>query len=481
MLFWYHFDNKVTLKGKVCMKRTRVVMVVVALVGSFTNGFSQTQLSLTLQQSMEQALAHNPELAVAENEFSKSRAGVWQAWSTILPKLDGYASLQHSWEIQTSRIPNFLKPMLAPLGQTIPGVDKMPDFVDIAFGLENTLRYGATITQPIFLGGAGIAGIRLANAAERASDHSRQAGRQALIFDVASAFYSVLFAQELVRVQENALAQAQANLEVVSKKFDVGMASPLDKMRAQVDLANIEPELINARNGLQSALSNLRIVLGVDRTTTIEVRGGFQYEPDDLSAETLDELQVLAIEHRHEVAMAHEQKEIADYNITIARSNYFPRVIFQTDLSYLGMRDDLKFGRPDFSKGITSSFTLQIPIFSGFEYSKQAEKAELDFNSATENERQMLNAINAEVEIARNRFREAEEKYRSAMKTVELGTEALRLANVMYEEGANTQLDVLTSQLALTRAQVNHANAIFEYQIARYQLRKAIGTLNGVL
>ena len=211
------------------------------------------------------------------------------------------------------------------------------------------------------------------------------------------------------------------------------------------------------------------------------MRGGFQYEPDDLSAETLDELQVLAIEHRHEVAMAHEQKEIADYNITIARSNYFPRVIFQTDLSYLGMRDDLKFGRPDFSKGITSSFTLQIPIFSGFEYSKQAEKAELDFNSATENERQMLNAINAEVEIARNRFREAEEKYRSAMKTVELGTEALRLANVMYEEGANTQLDVLTSQLALTRAQVNHANAIFEYQIARYQLRKAIGTLNGVL
>ena len=463
------------------MKRMRAVKTAGVLLFICSGGLSQTQLSLTLQQSVEQALAHNPELAVAENEFSKSQAGVWQAWSTILPKLDGYASLQHSWEIQTSRIPNFLKPMLAPLGQTIPGVDQMPDFVDIAFGLENTMRYGATVTQPLFLGGAGVAGIRLANAAERASDHSLQARRQSLIYDVASAFYSVLLAQELVRVQENAQAQAQANLEVVSKKFDVGMASPLDRMRAQVDLANIEPEVINARNSLKSSLSNLRIVLGVDRNTDIDVLGGFQYEPDDVSTQRLDELQAAAVEHRHEIAMVREQRNIADYNITIARSNYFPRIIFQTDLSYLGMRDDLKFSRTDFSKGITSSFTLQIPIFAGFEYSKQTEKAELDFNSAMENERQLLNSINAEVEIALNRFHEAEEKYRSAVKTVELGTEALRLANVMYEEGANTQLDVLTSQLALTRAQVNHANAIFEYQITRYQLRKAIGLLTGVL
>lgn len=460
---------------------TIMVPLVIILFGFSIQGVGQEELSLTLQQSVEQALAHNPELAVAQNEVSKSRASVWQAWSVLLPKLDGYASLQHSWEIQTSRIPNFLKPMLAPLGSTIPGVDQMPDFVDLAFGLENTLRYGATITQPIFLGGAGVAGIRMANAAERASDHSLQARRQTLIFDVAGAFYSVLLAQELVRVQENALSQAQANLEVVSKKFDVGMASPLDKMRAQVDLANIEPEVFNARNNLQSSLSSLRIVLGLDRNVSIRASGGFVYELDDLAAQTLDELQNLAVEHRHELAMVQEQKTIADYNITVARSNYWPKIIFQTDLSYLGMRDDLKFGRPDFSKGITSSFSLQIPIFAGFEHAKQSEKAELDFNSAVENERQLLNAINAEVEIALNKFHEAGEKYNSAVKTVELGTEALRLANVMYAEGANTQLDVLTSQLALTRAQVNHANAIFEYQIARYQLRKALGTLNGVL
>jgi outer membrane protein TolC len=442
---------------------------------------AQGKRVLTLEESVALAFKQNPELAVAENEHTKTRAGIWQAWSTVLPRIDGFASLQHSWEIQTSRIPNFLKPMLGPLAGMIPGFEQMPDFVDIAFGLENMLRYGASITQPLFLGGAGMAGIRVANAAERVSEHALEAKRQTLIHDVATAFYAVLLAKELVRVQENALAQARANLEVVSKKFDVGMASPFDKMRAQVDAANIEPEAIAARNNLQSALSGLRTLMGLDRNSAIEVSGQLAFVEDELRTASLPDLQKTALERRHEVRIADEQATIADNGISLARSEYWPKLIFQTELSYLGMRDDLRFVGKDFSKGLTSALTLQIPIFTGFSRWKQNEKAQLDYDIALENQRRLLIGVDAEVEVAFNKFREAEEKYRSADQTVALGTEALRLARVLYDEGANTQLDVLNSQLALTRAQVNHANSLFEYQTARYQLRRALGMLEGVL
>ncbi len=441
----------------------------------------QVKLTLTLEQSIATAIEHSPELQVARNDYDKAGAGVWQAWSTVLPRLDGYANLQHSWEIQTSRIPNFLKPMLGPLGTMIPGVDQMPDFVDIAFGLQNMLRYGATITQPLFLGGAGMAGIRMANAAERAAEHALELRRQTLILNAASAFYSVLLAQELVRVQENALAQATANLETVTKKFDVGMASPFDKMRAQVEAATIEPDLITARNAYRSSLSTLRTVLGLDRSESIDVAGEFTYAPEEFATRSLTELQTMALEERKEAKIMVERKTMADNSVTVAQSGYWPTLIFQTDLSYLGMRDDLRFARPDFSKGITSSLTLQVPIFAGFKTAKETEKAELDYRSVLEDERSLVNAISTEVEVALNSFHEADEKHRSALATEKLGTEALRLATVMYNEGVNTQLDVLNSQLALTRAQVNYANSIFEYQVARYRLRKAVGHLEGAL
>jgi outer membrane protein TolC len=62
-----------------------------------------------------------------------------------------------------------------------------------------------------------------------------------------------------------------------------------------------------------------------------------------------------------------------------------------------------------------------------------------------------------------------------------MAEEAMRLANLMYEEGASTQLDVMGAHLALTQARLNFASSLYEYQMSRYGLRKSTGLLNGVL
>ena len=150
-------------------------------------------------------------------------------------------------------------------------------------------------------------------------------------------------------------------------------------------------------------------------------------------------------------------------------------------VAYLAMKNDLRFHQDDFSKGFYSGINLQVPLFHGFRSQKQYQKAKLDQKMMLDTEKQLRDAIIAEVEIAYNKFMEAKEKYLSASKTVEMATEALRLANLMYEEGANTQIDVLSSRLALTEAQMNFVSSLYEYQIARYQLRKVTGLLEGVL
>jgi len=96
-------------------------------------------------------------------------------------------------------------------------------------------------------------------------------------------------------------------------------------------------------------------------------------------------------------------------------------------------------------------------------------------------EKQVQDGLLAESELAYNNYREANAKYLSASQSVDLATEALRLANMMYEEGANTQLDVLNSQLALTQAKLNYVSSLYEYQMARYNLRKVTGTLTNLL
>jgi outer membrane protein TolC len=190
----------------------------------------------------------------------------------------------------------------------------------------------------------------------------------------------------------------------------------------------------------------------------------------------------IARNNRPERQAIEAQKTISKSGISIAVGNFLPKVFFQTDLSYLGQKDQFKFDvKKDFSKGLYSAISVQIPIFQGLKSVSQYQQAKLNYKISLDTEKQVDDGIAAGVEYAYNKFREAKEKYLSAQQTVELAQEALRLANLMYDEGANTQLDVLVSQLALTEAKLNYISSLFEYQIARYQLRIVTGQLTGII
>ncbi|HOX85374.1 MAG TPA: TolC family protein [bacterium] len=462
------------------MSRFIPMMVIVTLLMSTAVPAQQVRV-LTLEETVALALQQNPEIRSAEQEVKKAQAAVWQAYSTILPQINGSAAVQHAWDIQTNTIPNFLKPMLGPLADLIPEISMMPDYVQLSFGLENTFQYGLNLTQPLFLGGAGVASIHMASAGREAAQQQYTAIKQNLIYRSSEAFYQVLLAEELVRVQEKALDQAQVNLDVVSKKYDVGIASGFDKMRAEVEVANLKPRVITSRNNYQSALTQLRTLLALPKETPVQVNGRLDFTPDSLLNASLPELHEKALQHRPEYAALLQQKRISQGSIALARSNYMPKIVFVTDYSFLAMRNDFDLRQDDFSKGFTSAISLQMPLFSGFKNTKTYQTAKLNHQIMLNTEQQLRDGIHAQVEVAYNKLKETAQNYQSTSESVALAEEALRLANLMYEEGVSTQLDVLNANLALTQARLNHISSLFEYQMARYQLRKMIGDLSGIL
>ncbi len=436
---------------------------------------------LPLQACIQQALENNPELAISDKQARKAETKVWEAVGILLPSIDANAAFSHAWEIQTNTIPNFLKPMLSPLAPVIPEFQDMPDYVELAFGLENTFTYGATLSQPLFLGGAGISGIQMAKAFHKSSQYELESTRQNLIYKTVDVFYQCILAKEMVRVQQDALKQAEANLDLVLKKYKVGAASGFDKMRARVDVANLKPAYISAQNRYQAALTQLKTVMGMQIEKEIQLQGSLKYEEDNFTRLSLKEIQSLSEENRPELLSMQAQEKAAAKGIALARSEFLPKIIFSTDYSYLAMKNDYKFTQDDFSKGFTSALTLKMPLFNGFRSCKKYQNAQLDYKIMADSKQMLEDGIQAEVEIAYNTFQETIEKYQSASESIALAEEALRLANLMYEEGASTQLDVLSSQLALTQAKLNYITTLYEYQMARYNFRRATGTLTEIL
>ena len=84
-------------------------------------------------------------------------------------------------------------------------------------------------------------------------------------------------------------------------------------------------------------------------------------------------------------------------------------------------------------------------------------------------------AIDVEVRQSLSYLEEAGELVAASKKTVGQADEALRLANARYHAGTATQLDVLTSQVALTQARTNQLQANYTYLVASAAMRKAVG------
>jgi outer membrane protein TolC len=211
------------------------------------------------------------------------------------------------------------------------------------------------------------------------------------------------------------------------------------------------------------------------------LQGELVYIPESLDTLTLLELQEMAYEKRPELRAIEHQEHAAKMGVNIAFSNFLPKLYFSTDYSFMSMRNDMRLAQNEFNEGLVSTVSLQIPIFQGFRSSQQYQKAKLNQKILFDMEKQLEDAIAAEVEVTYNKFNEAKEKYLSANETIELARESLRLANLMYEEGTNTQVDVLSARLALTQARMNFVSSLYEYEVSRYQMRKAVGVLTGVI
>jgi outer membrane protein TolC len=175
--------------------------------------------------------------------------------------------------------------------------------------------------------------------------------------------------------------------------------------------------------------------------------------------------------------MLAEQNKITKRQLNLARSSYMPAVIFGTNYQYQGQRDDLNFTSDDFYKSFNSSLSISLPLFGGLKNSAKLQQAKIGVKEGQLREESLRNGIKLEVKNAFFTLQESEEKVTTQQKTIEQAEEAFRLANLLYSEGASTQLDVLNASLAVNQSKMNYQQSLFEYNVAIANLKKAINRL----
>jgi outer membrane protein TolC len=409
-----------------------VLLFILLPVADFSIG-----LALTIDEAVQLALQRNEDFLVVLTELEKADADVKNAVAGALPHLDFDGRLQRNHEI----------PTMVFGGETF------------KLGTNNNLNFSLTLTQPIYLGGKVFSAVKIARIYRKYISEMVRESEIEVVFGVRQAFLGAILSQDYVAVYRDAVATAELNLEMVSKMAAQGVVSDYEVLRAEVEAANLRPQLTQAENRAVMALDELR-------------------EFDPLVAHesfNLAGLQKSATSHRPLLQEQAYYEELRQKAIGVAKSGYRPNISLSSGLNWTYQDDDLDIGLRDFTRSWATTLFISMPLFDGFATSAEVKKARLDHHASQLQAKQANDRVEIEVRSAHLQFQEATERLQAQTKTVEQAEEGLRISRLRYESGVGTQLEVLSAESALTQAKTNFVQATHDAALGVYRLQRVTG------
>jgi outer membrane protein TolC len=432
----------------------RIVFVLLLSLLAAVDGFSQEVVKLTLERAIQIALENNQQIQLAEDDKRLANQKIRETTASMFPKIDG--TLNYTRNIKS---PVFFSSIF-------------PE--PIRIGNKNAFFAGLSLQQPIWLGGRLFTARDIAKLARDASDKNLRITQQNTVLDVTKTFYSVLLMKDVLKVAEESIASARDNYELILKLKREGMASEFDSLRAKVRMANIEPQVIEARSNVETVTNMLKFLLNMDLRQPVEVIGELKYQTTEFPE---DEAQ-FALEHRKELQALRIQAEIQRKVKKIERANHFPSVIAKANWQKQASSDDFQIDRNEQVTIVTAGVVIQVPLFHGFETTARVQQAQINIEKIDRQLDLLSKQIYLEVRNSRLKLMEAEKRMQAQTKSVQQAEKALEIAKVRFQNGLSTQVELNDAEFTLTRTRLARLSAIYDYLTAKADYEKAIGVIN---
>jgi outer membrane protein TolC len=406
--------------------------------------------AITLDDAIERAQRVQPAVIQARGTVRNAQAQVRSATGAYLPSLTATTSGQTSFAEGPSRF-NPVTNELESGNQTTKSV---------SFGLSSSID--------LFTGFRRGADRRAATATRDAADAGLVDARYQVALATTQQFFAALAAQQLVRVREASVRRAEEQLHLSVAKLRVGSATRSDSLRSVVNLGNAQVQLASQQAAVAQTQAELGRLVGSDRPVAAADDSSFYGV-----LETLDTASLLleAQARSPRVQNAEAQERAARAQLAASRSGYWPTLSLTGSANWSGTstRDYEFFASRDLR------LQLSWPLFNRFvrEQTIDARYSALEAAeaSAADARRQVQAALAAQFAL----LEAARVRIAITRTSVAAAEEDLRVVRERYRVGAATIVDVLTSQEALTQAEVDAVNARFDYLQAKAQIEALIG------
>jgi len=471
-----------------------VPILLAGLIGMPAAAAGQTRAAapdtLSLARSIQLSLEHSLRLADAEQGFEIARQRVRDAWSAVLPDVSASASYARNLRVQRAFLPAIIfDPSASP-----------DDLIPVQFGSDNTWMASFQLTQPIFEAAAFI-GVGAAARFQDLEEERVRGAAQEVVTAVRQAYFDALLAADEVRLTAQSIERVRRTLEETRAMNRAGMASDYDVLRLEVQLANLEPNLLRARNAVLATIRTLQVEMGVEPDGPVALEGDLSTidlsnldanapanasllrvaGQDDLSEEDVDRLYRIALAQRSDVRQLDATITLEGARLSAEKADYYPKLSLFSSYDITAQEN----GGPNFfgesgnqrSTAAVAGLRLEVPIFTGFSRDAQVQQARATVRQNEARRDRLALETASQLRTLRESVGEARARTVAQQRAVAQARRGFEIASAEYRAGVGSQLQITDAEVALRESEFNYAQAVYDYLSGRARLEAAAGVV----
>lgn len=434
----------------------------------------QLSQSLSLADAIRLAQRESESVRIARAGIDRAQGQYLQARSQKLPQITGTASYQRTIQSQFQEIAERTASSDSGSGGT-GGFEESP--LARVFASKNTMVLGVNASQILYAGGSVNASVAAADAGRRAADLAQINARAQLALETSVAYLDVQVADRLLAIADSTFAQTERALRQTQLSREVGNTAEYDLIRARVQRDNARPAVIAATTRRDVSLHRLRQLLNIPGstplvlTTTIDAATAFTpvdvRSAGDLGIGERDTTTAARAIVREAQEGIRAQEEL----LRATRGQRLPQISVTTNYQRFAypsgiLEDRVKMYFPNW----TASLGLSLPIYTGGRRGGDELVARANLTEAQQRFEQVKEAASLDTRLAVAELQQAEAILAASSGTDEQAARGYAIAEVRFNEGLATQVELSQARVDLGIARANRVQAARDVALARLRL-----------
>jgi outer membrane protein TolC len=427
------------------------VLTLALLIMMATSANAQDTLRITLKDAIQIALSENPTIKVADQEIElKKEANREVIWG-LLPEVNMVGNFNHTIEKQSFAI----------MGQIM------------RVGTLNNASGGFTASLPVFAP-ALYQSMKLTKKDVELAMEKARSSRLDMVNQITKAFYQLLLAQDSYEVLKKSYKQSEDNFNVVDAKFQQGKVSEYDKISAEVQMRSLKPTVVSAANGVNLAMLQLKVLMGMESEMPVVIDGNLKDYEMAMFTRQAQPRPADIVGGNTTLRQLDMNQEMLKRNLKLKYTNFMPNLALSFQFMYTSMSENWKVFDYTWTPYSTVGLSLSIPLFKGGNFS-QVKQAKLQLKQLDQTRINTERQLKMQAQSYLNSMSASTEQVVSNKEAVLQAVKGRSIAEKRYEVGRGTILELNSSEVALTQAELTYNQSIYDYLVAKADLDLVMG------